>query len=308
MAKVMFLKGLPASGKSTWAKEYLRNNSNTRRVNKDELRAMLDDSVWSGDREKFILNIRDTIIKEALAQGLDVIVDDTNLAPKHEARIRSIIPKGTEFVVVDDFLSVPLSECIKRDAQRDTKVTYKVIKSMYNQFILGSVLSKEEKSQLWFATQHEEEKRVLIPYDPSLFNCVICDIDGTIARNVSRSPFDYTKVLEDEPIEETIYALDLLTKSKTTSLFFVSGREGTKQCRDDTYRWLNEIAAVPDFKHLFMRSEGDYRKDYIIKKEIYEQNIKAKYNVLCVLDDRNQTVKGWRDLGLLCFQVAEGNF
>jgi hypothetical protein len=57
-----------------------------------------------------------------------------------------------------------------------------------------------------------------------------------------------------------------------------------------------------------MRKRGDKRKDVIVKKEIYEKFIKDNYEVFFVLDDRDQTVKGWRDLGLKCFQVAEGNF
>jgi len=50
------------------------------------------------------------------------------------------------------------------------------------------------------------------------------------------------------------------------------------------------------------------RKDVIIKQEIYEEHIKDKYDVLFVMDDRNQVVEFWRSIGLTCFQVAEGNF
>jgi hypothetical protein len=57
-----------------------------------------------------------------------------------------------------------------------------------------------------------------------------------------------------------------------------------------------------------MRAEGDTRKDSIIKEEIYRAEIENKYNVLFVLDDRNQVVELWRRLGLTCLQVAEGNF
>jgi hypothetical protein len=57
-----------------------------------------------------------------------------------------------------------------------------------------------------------------------------------------------------------------------------------------------------------MRKEGDVRKDAIVKGEIYEKNINGKYNVLFVLDDRNQMVEMWRGLGLTCLQVADGDF
>ena len=63
---------------------------------------------------------------------------------------------------------------------------------------------------------------------------------------------------------------------------------------------------------LLMRSDGDNRSDYIVKKEIYEQNIRDWQDVLFVLDDRNSkkcpVVDMWREQGLTCFQVAEGDF
>jgi hypothetical protein len=59
---------------------------------------------------------------------------------------------------------------------------------------------------------------------------------------------------------------------------------------------------------LFMRKSGDYRKDSVVKKEIYERHIKEDFNVEFVLDDRDQVVKMWREQGLVCLQVAEGNF
>lgn len=59
---------------------------------------------------------------------------------------------------------------------------------------------------------------------------------------------------------------------------------------------------------LYMRPEGDVRKDTEIKREIFDNYIRDKYRVLFVLDDRNSVVKMWRDLGLKCLQVAEGDF
>lgn len=84
MIKVLFLKGLPGSGKSTYAKKLIAENHNMyKRINKDELRAMLDDNKHSNDSEKFILQVRDAMILMALQNGKYVIIDDTNLAPKH---------------------------------------------------------------------------------------------------------------------------------------------------------------------------------------------------------------------------------
>lgn len=51
MQKVIVLKGLPASGKSTWAKNLVLKDSTYKRINKDDLRAMLDASKFSKENE-----------------------------------------------------------------------------------------------------------------------------------------------------------------------------------------------------------------------------------------------------------------
>ena len=57
-----------------------------------------------------------------------------------------------------------------------------------------------------------------------------------------------------------------------------------------------------------MRNANDYRPDEVIKKEIYEREIKGKYDIICVFDDRNKVVDMWREEGFLCCQVADGDF
>ena len=68
--------------------------------------------------------------------------------------------------------------------------------------------------------------------------------------------------------------------------------------------WEN---AISGYKKLVMRKTGDYRKDSIVKREMFEEHIEGKYNVLFVLDDRNQVVDMWRkELGLTCLQCNYG--
>ncbi len=74
----------------------------------------------------------------------------------------------------------------------------------------------------------------------------------------------------------------------------------------ETMKWLNDNGIK--FDDLYMRFTNDSRIDSIVKQEIYEMCIKDKYNVLFVLDDRDQVVNMWREQGLKCLQVAEGNF
>lgn len=130
---------------------------------------------------------------------------------------------------------------------------------------------------------------------------IICDIDGTLAHMGDRSPYDWHKVGIDT-VDQVI--IDLLRRYDNRTIILVSGRD--EVCRKETVEWLNENQ-VP-FNHLFMRAYNDNRKDNIVKQEIYKRDIKDKFTIEFVLDDRNQVVKMWRDNGLKCLQVAEGNF
>ena len=57
-----------------------------------------------------------------------------------------------------------------------------------------------------------------------------------------------------------------------------------------------------------MRKEGDHRPDHIIKLELLAQIRSDGFEPIMAFDDRNSVVKMWRDAGIPCAQVAEGDF
>lgn len=285
MKKVILTKGLPASGKTTWAREYQKENPNTVLVNKDEIRAMLHQGVWSKGREQFVLAVRDFIIKKAVDEGHDVIVHDTNLHSKHKNNIiRLVADKAT--VEYKSFTDVPLEECIKRDRNRVGGVGDRVIKKMYNQFLKPEI---------------PEIKR-----NENLPNAVVCDIDGTLALFGDANPYerDFLQDRLNEPVAKILNDYSYKAMRIKDEVILVSGRKDA--FRDQTEQWLKKNHIW--YTKLFMRSGDDTRKDVIVKGEIYEKYIKDQYNVLFVLDDRDQVVEFWRSIGLTCLQVAEGDF
>lgn len=279
--KLLMLQGLIASGKSTYAKELVEKG--WVRVNKDDLRAMLHNSHHGKGKENLVLWIRDEIVKHALSQGQNVVIDDTNFNKIHQSTLMGIGQfYNAEFEI--KFIDTPLEECILRDSKREKPVGEMVIRGMYNQY-----LAKE---------------KVVEKYVPnlSLPKAYIFDIDGTLAEMGPRSPYEWSKVGIDTVITPIA---DLLRRlEQTTEIIIVSGRDGV--CRPETLQWLKDNN-IP-FSELFMRPAGDSRKDSIIKKEIFFRDIAPKYNALGVFDDRNQVVKMWREIGLTCFQCAEGDF
>ena len=274
-------KGLPASGKSTWAKEQVaKGQGRVKTVTKDDLRAMLDDGKFSREREKFVEEVQRLIIEAGLNRGYTMIAADTNLAPRQEDRLRDM-GKGiyTEFVV-QDFTDVPLDECIKRDQKRPNYVGEQVIKRMYYDHLAP-----------------KSPKRAMRPYDREAF---IVDLDGTLAELNGRSPYDASTCDQDlvrEHVADVVNALAVQHK-----IILMSGRED--KYREPTERWLT-LHAIP-YNALHMRATGDTRKDVIVKRELYEQLVEPHYYVIGVFDDRPQVIRGWEALGLPVFNVGNG--
>jgi predicted kinase len=285
MLEVILTKGLPGSGKSTWAKQQIDKHPGMyKRINKDELRSMLDNGHWSKANEQFIIKVRNMIIRMALEEGKHVIVDDTNLHSKHKNDIwRLVADKAV--VRVQDFTDVPYDVCVERDLKRLNSVGERVIKEMYRNHL----------------SAHSDTK---IEWMDNLPMAIICDLDGTIALMSNRDPYDASTCEQDElnkPVAEIIRPY-----LKHHQVIFVSGRK--EQDREPTLRWLQKHFTDLDDAMLLMRANEDNRDDRITKKEIYETHIKDKYNILFVLDDRQKVVEMWRDLGLTCLAVAEGDF
>lgn len=146
---------------------------------------------------------------------------------------------------------------------------------------------------------------------------LMIDIDGTVALARHRNIYDESRVFTDEvntPVVEAIKVMYtglgvILAASckELPILLFLSGR--TDSCRESTTAWLVEKLGLSDDQYeLHMRKSGDRRKDAIVKEEIYRDKIEPRFDVFCVFDDRNQVVAKWRELGLLCLQVADGDF
>lgn len=136
---------------------------------------------------------------------------------------------------------------------------------------------------------------------------IICDLDGTLALLGNRNPHDTGRALEDalnNPVANVIevYAHQTMFDVR---LVLLSGRQ--EKFRRITEEWL-QLHSITHYEALYLRPQNDRRPDFMVKQEIYEKEIKHTYDVLFVLEDRNQVVKMWREIGLTCFQVAYGDF
>lgn len=293
--KILILIGIPASGKSTWAAEYVRNNPNWVRVNRDDFRAMLKNSqICENKIEDMITALVIDTIERALMKNLNVLIDNTNLKAKYidEFVQRFKYQADIDFRLFD----ISLQKAIERDALRDKKVGTGVIKKMYDSYkVLIDSFDFQPVSRV-------KNRPIIKPtFDSHLPDAVVFDIDGTLAHMGNRSPFDWMKVYVDD-LNHIVAEQIEFHHSKGRKILIVTGRDAV--CRKVTEEWL-ELYGI-HFDEMFMRPENNFQKDTIIKRNIYENEIKDKYNVLCVYDDRLSVIREWANLDVFCFSVNQG--
>ncbi len=293
---VKILIGVPASGKSTWSKEFVSKNLNYVRVNRDDYRFMLTgQAVCEPKVEDAITDMMFYAIDAALSRKMNVIVDNTNLKRKYIDAIVNHVKYRADI----EFMPFPitLETAIERDAAREKKVGAQVIEKMFKDYVAlmdGYTYSDQRMEKFVYKNP---------VFNPELPNAVIFDIDGTLSHaNGKRGYFDWDFVDRDD-LDEIVKKTYELYKNAGYTILVVTGRDD--KAREATERWLEFYGIVHD--GLYMRTADDYRKDNTVKKEIYDNHIKDRYNIHIVFDDRQKVVDMWRSLGLKVFQVMKAD-
>ena len=293
MKKAFVVSGVSASGKSTWAREFVEKNPTFVIIERDAIRADIlaarnltqpgDGVVWAKWKwkwEKDVTALADEML-EAAAIDEDitgVILSDTNLnADRRAALVQKLSAQG--FDVEEKFFDVTWSEAVKRDNARKNGVGV-------------SVLADQ------FAKLHKSTVKQYVGNSANP-KAVIVDIDGTLAAMSGRSAFDWARVGEDTANEEVV---DVVRGLHTSGykVIVMSGRDGV--CRNITEQWLN-TNGIP-FDEFYIRTAGDNRNDGIIKSELFWTHVANKFNVKLVIDDRPQVCRVWRSMGLKVMQCG----
>jgi len=142
----------------------------------------------------------------------------------------------------------------------------------------------------------------------------IFDLDGTLADCTHRLKYIQGEVkdwdmfhstcVDDLPIEYTIDMLNHLGTHEEIQI--LTGRNAV--VREQTVKWLD--AHNVNYSYLAMREEGDRRQDHVIKLK-WLRKFRVDFpeeDIQGVFEDRQQVVDMWREEGLICYQVAPGDF
>lgn len=312
MTTLTITRGLPASGKTTYAHDWVAAappGEIRMRVNRDDLRAMTlptrSEGVFERPLEEKVSVAQRAQVEALLRAGVSVIVDDTNLRLKYARAWADLAADvGVEFGYVD-VLTDP-DECVRRDRLRGIRggrvVGEQVIRDMAARF--GGKRHPIEPS----APAEVPAPWTYVP-DPTLPRAVLVDIDGTVALIGDRGRYDESMVGVDLPHQVVIDVVRAL-HAAGWEIVFASGRGSG--CYQETMGWLDRYVDLPMYDglrgyHLFMRPQGDTRKDSIVKIEMLREIIKT-WQIDFAIDDRRQVVQAWRAAGLTVLDVADGDF
>lgn len=152
---------------------------------------------------------------------------------------------------------------------------------------------------------------------PKSKDIVIFDLDGTLAdcshriHHIQKPGKDWRAFFADCHLDAPIKAnIDMLHAmwGSGFDIWIVSGR--SDECREATEKWLAQhlIQGGDSYKHLIMRKKGDFTDDHILNPSWLKDGTIPAEEVFCVFDDRARVVKGWRDAGMTCYQVNDGDF
>ena len=301
--KLLILVGAPGSGKSTFARYFLRTEDNWVRVNRDDFRLMqFGDTLMSPFYEERITKMVEASVITLLKNHTNVIIDATNSSLR---TLEDMVRTYTEYADISfKVFDLSVEELVKRCDKRYEQTGKFIPKSAIEKHVTQLKYTKEKFDFKPIPRTVKEATLTYTAQDSTLPKAVICDLDGTLSLLNGRDPYDASSADEDllnVPVARVLQ----MAKAQGYKVILLSGRE--QLYREPTERFLSKHQIAYDL--LLMRTTNDYRKDNIIKKELFQQEIAGKYFIEFLLDDRNQVVDMWRkDLQLPCFQVNYGDF
>lgn len=142
---------------------------------------------------------------------------------------------------------------------------------------------------------------------------VIFDVDGTLMDLDHRRKFldgsmgkkdwsGFVNATKDDTPKDQIHSVAKALAAQGHRIIILTGRNQAQH--DITALQLKDIP----YDTMVMRPDDNYDADQDLKAGMLDYLINSGYNPTLVFDDRDAVVNMWRDKGLICCQVAPGDF
>ena len=286
--KAVILKGIPASGKTTYASNNLKGCYH---INKDFLR-----EIYPELSEKGISLKQNELILQSAKYWTDIVVDNTHINPQSLSKVVEVCRKAgyEDIKIIDMFdklvkevgLKEAFNSCLERNNAREKRVPVSVLYSMaYQDWYDVAELA-------WYPV-------MIVDLDWTLFDS---DERHKVCRKED-GQLDYTEYFSDKmlnldkPVKQLADLINSL--QHIYKVVIVSGRSNI--CEDKT------LGMLPvDYDAVFMRNHFDHRDDSVVKKEILDliEPFISTENTI-VFDDRKRVIDMWRKNWLYVFNCSQ---
>ena len=292
------LRGIPGSGKSTIARQWVAAGTKRVRVSRDDIRrahfGVTGKAKFNAEREQLVTTIEHQLVKTYIDAGHDVIVDDTNLRAKFVAPYGKIAP--VEYIDVP----VDLDVAIMRDKLRpaEEQVGEKVIRSFWDRYIAPNGGLPEPPRPYKALVFEPVDQSGTFPE-----SAYIVDVDGTLAHVDPDNPRSFYDELAagSDLVDGHVRLIVNELADAGHQIIIMSGRK--RRGLRVLQLWLQENHVKHD--HLYMRADDDNRDDAEVKYDLFNQHVRGRFAVYGVIDDRPKVCRMWRQIGLKTFQVGD---
>lgn len=257
--QILILVGVPGSGKSTFAKYFIRTEENWMRVCRDDIRMMqFSQANLNSYQEKMITEILDTAIASLLRNKTNVLIDATHCRASYlEHYIYKFNNQADiSFKVFEEDEETIATRCEQRALSTGKIIPTQVQKRYWAEF---QILKREFDFSI---RPKQSDEAQILQQDKSLPKAIICDLDGTLALMNGRNPFDASNCDKDELNTPVANTLKIFAEAGY-HILLVSGREN--RFREPTLSFLSKHDIA--YQQLWMRESKDNRKDAIVKKK-----------------------------------------
>lgn len=303
MPTLVLTRGLPASGKTTWARALVaaRRPGSIVRVNRDDLRRSMADPAYSAPVdavERRVSAAEWRLVRGALLDGVDVVVDATNLRAGVARRWLALAEACGAGWRVEDVVA-DVEECVRRDAARPApeRVGAERLRDLHARFldpVTGRAAPLAPPPRL---SSYDGAPYRPVPGAPP---AVLVALDGVLSRAAPPDP-DHPGDVRPVPA-----AVDVVLALAGAGHRVVACSTRPEDDRPAVASWLARHVPVP-VDELLLRAPGDRRGDVPATLALFDARVRDRYRVAGVLDGRDAHGRAWRAAGLTVLGVADGD-